>query len=275
MIRSEPTRSHVFSGRKDVVLNWEFDQEIARGSHSRIYRVINTETNDVCAAKVYDKAFLYRANLGDAEPPIQKAINEIQIMTMVKHPNCLGLREVLDDEYTNVIIIVQPYADCGSLVPQQSKMEPMPEEKARFYFFQIAMGVRHLHEHNIVHRDIKPGNFLIRANRTNPIVLVDFGLARQHIDPDTHEVIPARERCGFAGTSRYASHNAHVCKELGRRDDLISWWYSIIEMRKGHLPWGELRDKNSVYQAKTAEGVDEELSDRLPLVLRVCLALKC
>lgn len=124
--------------------------------------------------------------------------------------------------------------------------------------------IEELHKNGFVHRDIKPGNFLIRPNRTNPIVLVDFGLARRHIDPDTHEVIPAREKCGFAGTSRYASHNAHVCKELGRRDDLISWWYSIIELAKGELPWNDIDDKAEIYARKMEKGIDRRLCSGLP-----------
>ena len=169
-------------GDKPQIFEYEFIRKIGRGAQAEVYLVKNVETQELLAAKVYDKAFLYRANLGDAEPPIQKAINEIQIMTMVKHPNCLGLREVLDDEYTNVIIIVQPYADCGSLVPQQSKTEPMPEEKARFYFFQIAMGVRHLHEHNIVHRDIKPENIMRFAD--GRVAIADFSASLILEDPN-------------------------------------------------------------------------------------------
>ena len=93
-------------------------------------------------------------------------------MTSINHPNCMSLVEVLDDDYTNSIILIQPYADKGALIPQKSHTEPFPEEESRRIFFQLALALQQLHHNNIVHRDIKPENIMCFSD--GHICLADF-----------------------------------------------------------------------------------------------------
>lgn len=114
---------------------------------------------------------------------------------------------------------------------------------------EMVRAIERLHRAGYLHRDIKPSNFLIRPSRAHPIALMDFGLCRPYIDRATGEQIPPRTRPGFVGTLKYASLNAHSGRELGRRDDLFSWFYTLLEMRLGKLPWAS-GDKNKVYRQK-------------------------
>lgn len=153
---------HTFveSEEHPTIFEYEFIKPIGRGAQAEVFEVHNTDTAIIYAAKVYDKAFLYRTCLGDQEPPIQKIAKEISIMSNLRHPNTIGLVEVLDDDITNSIIIIQDFATNGPLLPQQIKTKPFTEEKAKDVFFQIACGVDYIHSHNIAHRDIKPENIL-------------------------------------------------------------------------------------------------------------------
>jgi serine/threonine protein kinase len=110
--------------------------------------------------------------------------------------------------------------------------------------------IQALHERGIVHRDVKPSNFLIRFQNRSPIVLIDFGLARRYISRTDNSILPPRERAGFVGTTKYASLNAHEGLELGRRDDLLSWLFSLFELMTGALPWPASRDRAESYAAK-------------------------
>ena len=124
--------------------------------------------------------------------------------------------------------------------------------------------IRMFHYSGYIHRDIKPGNFLVRASRQYPLALIDYGLARLHLDRhNENKPIPNRPLAGFAGTLKYASINAHENKDLGRRDDLYSWFYSMIEMARGSLPWSDLKNKQDVYDMKKNISI-EVLCESLP-----------
>lgn len=87
------------------------------------------------------------------------------------------------------------------------------------------------------------------------LYVLDFGLSRLY-RTSTGEMIPARERPGFVGSTRYASPNAHESRELGRGDDLVSLLYVLIELRKGRLPWRNVGDRGVVAAVKKTTNLD-------------------
>ena len=107
-----------------------------------------------------------------------------------------------------------------------------------------------LHKIGYIHRDVKPSNFLIRPNRRCPLVMIDFGLARKFINKDTGAHMEPRSDAGYTGTVRYASIHAHNKEELSRRDDLISWFYSMIELSQKQTPWPGNENKNEARRLK-------------------------
>lgn len=70
-----------------------------------------------------------------------------------------------------------------------------------------------IHSKEIVYRDVKPDNFVIgRRSRPNEntIYVVDFGLSKDYILPDTKKHIPYREHKSLTGTARYMSQRTHL-----------------------------------------------------------------
>lgn len=120
-----------------------------------------------------------------------------------------------------------------------------------------------IHDLGYLHRDVKPSNFVIgNEGRRNQVFLIDFGLARKFVGPDG-AIRPARDQAGFRGTARYASINSHMSRDLGRRDDLWSVLYILIEMVKGFLPWRKLKEKDEIRDIKIKMNTPE-LVDELP-----------
>lgn len=103
--------------------------------------------------------------------------------------------------------------------------------------------IKAFHKFGFVHRDIKPGNFLIQQNPKYPIVLIDFNLSARHIDPNTNKPYPCKNEHMFLGTIIFASIDVLSSQSCGRKDDLIAWFYTFLYLACGSLPWAEEKDK--------------------------------
>lgn len=118
------------------------------------------------------------------------------------------------------------YGDSSYLVLSQLKESLLTYDGSIPYetFFREFY---YLHKANVVHRDIKPQNFLIGFK--NDLFLIDFGLACIQTDNPMHS---------FVGNKRYSSF---VCFEkeyvYHYQDDLISLIYMLLDLTFGYLPW--------------------------------------
>ena len=95
-----------------------------------------------------------------------------------------------------------------------------------------------VHNKNIIHRDIKPDNFVLGLeNKSHIIYVLDFGLSKKFRSSRTHQHIKFSVNKKLTGTARYASINALKGCEQSRRDDLEAIGYVLMYFLRGSLPW--------------------------------------
>ena len=111
--------------------------------------------------------------------------------------------------------------------------------------YQMIQRIEYVHSKGYIHRDIKPGNFVIgKGDNSKILYIIDFGLSKRYIDKTTNNHIPYKEGKGLTGTARYVSLSTHYGIEQSRRDDIEGIAYNLIYLAKGRLPWQGVRTKN-------------------------------
>jgi serine/threonine protein kinase len=212
---------------------------IGQGGYGDIYEVVDvdSEPESVFAMKV--------ERIAPKRQALQKELKIIEQLHSPHFPQFICYDETPKYRYLVIELCGPSFSTIRKLLPGH-RLSLSTVLRAGI---QMLRAIEAFHHHGFLHRDIKPSNFLIRPSRRYPLALIDYGLSRPYRD-SSGRFIPARASPGFVGTSKYASVNAHAGSELGRRDDLYSWFFSMVELWAGQLPWSGLDERQAVYAAK-------------------------
>jgi len=126
---------------------------------------------------------------------------------------------------------------------------------------QMISRIEFVHSCGVLHRDIKPHNFLMGLGPTaDRVHVMDFGLSKRYLDEKTGKHIECAKRSGLTGTVRYTSLNQHKGYEPGRRDDLISVGYVLMHFLLGVLPWQGISGNSKKAKQKKIGQCKEKVS---------------
>ena len=111
--------------------------------------------------------------------------------------------------------------------------------------FQMVEILEFIHNKHIIHRDIKPDNFVLGLNEKRKYVyILDFGLSKKYRSSKTLRHYPVIKSKNLTGTARYASINALNGLTQSRRDDLEAVGYVLMYFLRGRLPWQGIPVRN-------------------------------
>jgi serine/threonine protein kinase len=204
-----------------LVNRFHFLEELGKSAHSRVFRVFDSEENRNVAIKVAQ-------NLAH-EYNVLKELMQLDCV-----PRVLGIHATFQQHVLALDLLGESL--CAGLRLAGGLLSA---PTVSYLGCQMLSSIASIHERGFIHRDIKPSNFVFQAEQQLKVILIDFGVARRHLD-STGQPLKPRVAAAFRGTTRYASPNAHVERELARRDDLYSLVYSLMECVAGPLPWASL-----------------------------------
>jgi serine/threonine protein kinase len=164
-------------GRYDIL------ECLGRGSYAEIYVATDNAAAEDAPRTIVIKALnLYLQDTPDVE--LERTLvtnfqNEAVALDRVRHPNVinrLGHGTAIDLAGTTFHYIVLEYLPGGDMLAL-TKTRPLSIQRALFYLEQVCSGLAHAHKCGVIHRDIKPQNLLLTADK-EIVKIADFGVAR-------------------------------------------------------------------------------------------------
>lgn len=199
-------------------------RQIGEGAFGKVFLGKHIKTDQNIAIKIQFKSVV---NVLQHEAKIYKQLFDISGVPLLRNYGC-------DNGFHYLIIDKLDYA-IDNLRLKNSEI-------IKFFINSINI-IEDIHKKGILHRDIKPDNFMIKErNGEHELFIIDFGLSKRYLSLDgTH--IDFKKDKNIIGTVKYASINIHNGEESSRRDDIESLVYTFISLYGTVLPWNNLCEK--------------------------------
>lgn len=206
------------------------EREIGQGTSATIYKATSIKSGgtDVVAIKIL------HASAADEMAPVMRFRREAELTKAIRAPNVIAVLDfdVLDDGRP---FTVMEFVDGHSARYLLDNFGAMPLEKALPLFIQIADGLTAIHKAEVLHRDIKPDNIMIKNDYTanDAVKIIDFGLAKHNFQGQDDPLI-LTEQGETIGSPAYMSPEQCMGLDLDQRSDLYSFGCLMYEMLTDH-----------------------------------------
>ena len=205
-------------------------REVGKGSMGIVYDAVRKQDNHRVALKVLPPSLTL------TERALARFLREAELMEKVSHPAIV--RALEHGKHGRLHYFVMEFVD-GVTLEQRVKNGPLPARHAAEIGAQVARALHFAHERGIVHRDIKPGNLMLREDGS--VVITDFGLARE---TGTGSLT---ESGAIVGTPIYMPPEQVLGERggVGTKSDVYGLGATLYQLVTGSAP----------FQAETAQGV--------------------
>ncbi|XP_014665457.1 PREDICTED: twitchin-like isoform X3 [Priapulus caudatus] len=219
--------------------DYDILEELGVGAFGVVHRCVERETGNGFAAK-----FINTSNPRDKRT-IQ---NEIDIMNNLHHPKLLHLHDAY--EAPDEMCMIMEFLSGGELFERiTADTYKMTEAEAINYMRQVCDGLRHMHENNIVHLDIKPENVMATTNRSNEVKLIDFGLSAK-LNPNEPVTVST-------GTAEFAAPEIVDREPVGFYTDMWAIGVLAYVILSGLSPFAGDNDVETLKNIKRCDWIFE------------------
>jgi len=226
---------------------------IANGAISTVYLAESERVGALVVLKVLSQV----PDVAEGRGTFDRFLQEYEVVSKVEHPNVVRIYDLgIADDHA---YIAMEYFAAGDLrARMRQKVTPA---QALVYLRQMAAALHAIHSVGVLHRDLKPGNVMLRPNGS--LALIDFGLAKQ-LKLDA-EITATGE---IFGTPYYMSPEQGHGAEVDERSDLYSLGVIFFEMLMGKKPYLASTPMAVIYKHSHAPlpSLEEEMAYLEPLV---------
>jgi len=212
----------ISTGIHPLIKGYRFVKRLAVSEHSAVY-LAKKESVDV---NMVLKVLRQVPDVSDGLGAFDRFLQEYEMIADLDHPNIVKIYDLgVSDDHAHIAMEFVPGGDLRQRI-EHGMLETQAVEFAR----QIASALSKLHSLGILHRDLKPGNIMIRENGT--LALIDFGLAkRMRLE---QEITGQGE---IFGTPYYMSPEQGHADDVDERSDIYALGVIFYEMLTGRKPF--------------------------------------
>ena len=227
--------------------NYRVESLLGEGGMGTVYRAHDLNLNRRVALKVM------HAHLARRQPFQERFLQEAQSAARLEHPSIVAIYQFALHQQRNLLFMVMAYIPGGSLgrhvqhLQQTGALLPLVESLT--ITAQIADALDYAHQRQVIHRDIKPDNVMLKrlddpAGPPFRAVVTDFGLAK------IAEGGLQTASGAFLGTMAYMSPEQVLGRHLDGRSDIYSLGIVLYELVTGRLPF-DVRTPTEAVQLHT------------------------
>jgi serine/threonine protein kinase len=210
------------TGINPLIRGYRFIRKLGLTEHSAVY-LAEKESADL---KVVLKVLRQVPDVDDSVGAFDRFLQEYELIAELDHPNIVKIFDLgVGDDHAH---IAMEYLEGGDL--KHKLVEGINVPTAERYFRQTASALGEIHKVGILHRDLKPGNIMLRSD--DSIALIDFGLAKRL--RLKMEITGSGE---IFGTPYYMSPEQGHGNDVDVRSDLYSLGVIFYEMLTGEKPF--------------------------------------
>lgn len=205
-----------------LVRGYRLVTRLSSTRHSAVYLADRVTDN----LRVVLKVFRQVTNAEDSLAAHDRFLQEYELIADVVHPNIVRIYElVIGDDHSH---IAMEYLGGGDL--RQRINAGVTEREAVSFFRQIASALDAIHRVGILHRDLKPGNVMLRDDGS--VALIDFGLAKR-----MRLKLALTDSGEIFGTPYYMSPEQGRGDSIDERSDIYSLGVLFFELLTGRKPF--------------------------------------
>ena len=178
---------------------YTLEQEIGRGGFGITYRATHHYLGQVVVIKTLNETLRQAPQFNKFYRQFQ---DEAKRLATCVHPNIVRVSDFFNED--GLPYMVMDYIPGQNLAKLVFPRNPLPEAIAIHYIRQIGAALQVVHHNNLLHRDVKPQNIILRQG-TQEVVLIDFGIAREY-SADATQTHTNMVSEGYAPIEQYLAH---------------------------------------------------------------------